>query len=101
MRRVHLRHRQNILKRVLIHVGAFNLSLIMRKTLGHGTSRGSSPSFFIFSEPSHRRQVNIPSHISPLLGPRDSGFCHGLLYRLRCAPGLAHAYMGDDIIIFA
>ena len=39
MRRVHLRHRQNILKRLLIHVGAFNLSLIMRKTLGHGTPR--------------------------------------------------------------
>ena len=40
MRRVHLRHADNIRKRVLIHVGAFNLSLIMRKTLGHGTPRG-------------------------------------------------------------
>jgi hypothetical protein len=31
MRRCHLRGRQNILKRQLIHVGAFNLSLILRK----------------------------------------------------------------------
>jgi len=39
MRRVHLRGRENILKRQLIHVGAFNLSLIFRKTLGAGTPR--------------------------------------------------------------
>src|SRR4029077_4519820 len=31
--------RQNILKRQLIHVGAFNLSLILRKLLGAGTPR--------------------------------------------------------------
>ena len=40
MRRVHLRQRHNILKRMLIHVGAFNLSLIMRRSLGYGTPRG-------------------------------------------------------------
>src|SRR2546422_30287 len=40
MRRVHLRGRENILKRVLIHVGAFNLSLVMRQLLGKGTPRG-------------------------------------------------------------
>jgi transposase len=39
MRRTHLRGQQNILKRQLIHVGAFNLSLIMRKMLGAGTPR--------------------------------------------------------------
>jgi transposase len=39
MRRVHLRGRENILKRQLIHVGAFNLSLIFRRTLGAGTPR--------------------------------------------------------------
>jgi len=32
MRRMHLRGRINILKRMLIHVGSFNLSLVMRKT---------------------------------------------------------------------
>jgi len=40
MRRVHLRGRENILKRVLIHIGGFNLSLIMRQLLGKGTPRG-------------------------------------------------------------
>jgi transposase len=39
-RRTHLRGHQNILKRQLIHVGAFNLSLILRKLLGAGTPRG-------------------------------------------------------------
>lgn len=40
MRRVYLRGRENILKRVLIHIGGFNLSLIMRQLLGKGTPRG-------------------------------------------------------------
>ena len=39
MRRTHLRGHQNILKRPLIHVGAFNLSLIFRCLLGAGTPR--------------------------------------------------------------
>ena len=39
MRRTHLRGHQNILKRLLIHVGAFNLSLIFRTLLGSGTPR--------------------------------------------------------------
>jgi transposase len=39
MRRTHLRGRENILKRLLIHVGAFNLSLIFRTLLGSGTPR--------------------------------------------------------------
>jgi transposase len=39
MRRTHLRGHRNILKRQLIHVGAFNLSLVMRKLLGAGTPR--------------------------------------------------------------
>jgi len=40
MRRTHLRYHENILKRLLIHVGAFNLSLIFRRAIGFGTSRG-------------------------------------------------------------
>jgi transposase len=39
MRRVYLRGRENVWKRQLIHVGAFNLSLIFRQTLGAGTPR--------------------------------------------------------------
>jgi transposase len=40
MRRVHLRGQINILKRYLVHVAAFNLSLVMRKLFGVGTPRG-------------------------------------------------------------
>lgn len=40
MRRVHLRGRENIAKRYLIHTAAFNLGLIMRKLLGFGTPKG-------------------------------------------------------------
>lgn len=40
MRRTHLRGHENILKRLLIHVAGFNLSLILRKVMGLGTARG-------------------------------------------------------------
>ena len=40
MRRTHLRGHSNILKRLLIHAGAFNLGLLMRAILGVGTPRG-------------------------------------------------------------
>jgi transposase len=40
MRRTHLRHHDNIIKRLLIHAGAFNLSLVIRKLSGCGTPRG-------------------------------------------------------------
>jgi transposase len=39
MRRIHLREHPNILKRLLIHVAGFNISLILRKLIGHGTPR--------------------------------------------------------------
>jgi transposase len=40
MRRAHLRGQSNILKRYLVHVAGFNLSLVMRAILGFGTPRG-------------------------------------------------------------
>ena len=40
MRRVYLRGHTNIRKRLLIHVGGFNLGLLMRQLLGVGTPRG-------------------------------------------------------------
>ena len=40
MRRTHLRGTGNILKRLLVHAGAFNLGLVMRKRIGRGTPRG-------------------------------------------------------------
>lgn len=40
MRRVHLRGRYNILKRLVVHAGAANLGLLMRKLFGRGTPKG-------------------------------------------------------------
>jgi transposase len=40
MRRTHLRGHTNILKRLLIHAGAFNLGLVLRHLIGVGTPRG-------------------------------------------------------------
>src|SRR3989475_11773548 len=40
LRRTHLRGHHNILKRLLVHAGAFNLGLHMRKAFGRGTPRG-------------------------------------------------------------
>jgi len=39
MRRLHLRGRENILKRLVVHSGAANLGLLMRKLFGNGTPR--------------------------------------------------------------
>jgi transposase len=40
LRRTHLRGHNNILKRLLVHVSAFNLGLLMRRLVGRGTPRG-------------------------------------------------------------
>jgi hypothetical protein len=39
MRRTHLRGHTNILKRLLVHAGGFNLGLFMRTLFGIGTPR--------------------------------------------------------------
>jgi transposase len=40
MRRTHLRGHTNILKRLLVHAGGFNLGLVLRHLIGSGTPRG-------------------------------------------------------------
>jgi transposase len=40
LRRAHVRGHQNVLKRLLVHAGAFNLGLWMRTPFGVGTPRG-------------------------------------------------------------
>ena len=42
MRRLHVRGHENVLKRLLIQVSAFNLGMLMRQSLGVGTPRGSA-----------------------------------------------------------
>jgi transposase len=51
LRRLHLRGRDNILKRLLLHAAAFNISLLLRKQLGMGKPRqfqGHSLESFVF-----------------------------------------------------
>jgi hypothetical protein len=60
MRRVHLRGRENILKRLVIHSGAANLGLLMRKIFGKGTPRGFTGVFF-------RHLFGYPSSYTPLV----------------------------------
>ena len=66
MRRCHLRGRENILKRQLVHVGAFNLSLILRKLLGAGTPRELKKS----------RRTNVFATFALFVVPDDGRFLH-------------------------
>ena len=40
LRRAHVRGHENVLKRLLVHAGVFNLGLWMRSLFGIGTPRG-------------------------------------------------------------
>ena len=83
MRRTHLRKHQNILKRQLIHVGAFNLSLILRQLLGAGTprewrNRGGMLLLLLYFLLTRRearnrlyRSRNSISRVNSLAGPRS------------------------------
>jgi transposase len=76
MRRCHLRGHENILKRQLIHLGAFNLSLILRQLLGAGTPRewknraGRVFSQFLRFLLGLRKAVSRIPLRSPAAGPR-------------------------------
>jgi len=89
MRRTHLRGHQNILKRLLIHVGAFNLSLIFRRLLGSGTprewrNRHSSLLFVLFlllrRYTASKSRTNISFSWPQLRRPRNQRY---LRYKLR------------------
>jgi transposase len=51
MRRVHLRGRENILKRLVVHSGAANLGLLMRALFGKGTPRGLQGRLYVLLLP--------------------------------------------------
>ena len=66
MRRTHLRGHENILKRLLVHLAAFDLSLIFRKLFGHGTPREMAEAFkcIIFAIFSNTGVHNVGHHHS-------------------------------------
>jgi transposase len=68
MRRVHLRGKENIAKRVLLHASGFNLSLILRMVMGVGTARQASDLpielFFLFRQLSAAVQMTSTAYHS-------------------------------------
>jgi transposase len=78
MRRTHLRGHSNILKRLLIHAGGFNLGLMMRQLIGLGTPRGLQgrlatvlATLWVFIHATCRRRAAIAVSQSPLTATRD------------------------------
>jgi transposase len=59
MRRTHLRGRENILKRILIHVSALNLGFLMRSAFGIGTPRSLQGRGFAFLSAFHHKSAAI------------------------------------------
>jgi transposase len=62
MRRTHLRGHTNILKRLLIHAGGFNLGLVMRHAIGIGTPRGRQD-----------RRATVITRLLVLIGEAERG----------------------------
>src|SRR5208337_2011019 len=62
MRRCTLHGRKNILKRLLIHVGAFNISLVMRKMLGAGKPRELANRMAELVSGPSKRLINLFRH---------------------------------------
>jgi transposase len=92
MRRTHLRHHENIAKRMLIHVAGFNLGLLMRKRFGIGKPRALqglaaalvAPFIVIFGRLGSvaRQLANVVAHaqlraFGSLRGMPPAGLCTG------------------------
>ena len=79
LRRVHLRGHLNILKRLIIHAGAFNLGLLMRRVFGRGTPRGlqgrRQPWDLLWLTLSSLRVAFRPTRTTPLGVPRSPSHC--------------------------
>jgi len=77
MRRVHLRSKNNIAKRALIHAAAFNLSLILRQMLGVGTARQAADLVaalcFAFLQLAQDENTTLLAVESPRPTPRPKG----------------------------
>jgi transposase len=75
LRRVHLRGRENILKRLLIHVSGFNLSLVLRLMTGKGTPRGLQDlavAYFLILIALINQPEEVLDSRDELHGPRNS-----------------------------
>lgn len=89
MRRLHLRGRDNILKRLLVQAAAFNLALVMRKRHGRGKPREAQNRYSPFIRPALTILKLSHSTIAPI-----RRFCRLFanskpLPALQCTPALA------------
>jgi transposase len=75
MRRTHLRGRTNILKRLLIHVSALNLGIVMRAAFGFGTPRALQGRITALVAALNRVHVAVAEL---------KGAIHGFFYSLIC-----------------
>jgi len=81
MRRTHLRGRENILKRILIHVSALNLGFLMRSSFGIGTPRSLQGRGFAFFTMLYRKMKAMFASIRTL--DLILGFYHRSLLNIR------------------
>ena len=79
MRRLHLRGRDNILKRLVVHSGAANLGLLMRKLFGKGTPRGLAGALpaIISAVNASTRLWSVPATLLKKLGHPDGSGLDG------------------------
>ena len=87
MRRVHLRGHTNILKRLMIHTGGFNLGLLMRHLIGVGTPRGLQGRL-VATVGALLRLIRVLWRSAPRHWPSQRLFQHVSVSRSRDAPSL-------------
>jgi len=68
MRRTHLRKRNNILKRLLVHVAGMNLGLLLRSVYGVGTPRGLQDISYLLDSLVALIALGVISENSQILG---------------------------------
>jgi transposase len=71
MRRTHLRGHANILKRLLVHIGGFNLGLLMRTLVGVGTPRGLQGRLAAVMAMMVARLIDLVAHVCDDAPPLD------------------------------
>ena len=89
MRRTHLRHHPNILKRLLLHVCGLNLGLVMRRLFGVGTPRALQglldlllARFLATIAPTYALLVRRPDSLLTAISPTlPSVALHGVTWR--------------------
>jgi transposase len=75
MRRTHLRGHANILKRLLVHIGGFNLGLLMRTLVGVGTPRGLQGRLAAVMALMIARLIDLVAHMRDDAPPLDGEPC--------------------------